>query len=124
MNFHLDDVTCTATETKLGYVVADCLHSGVGNHNCRPGIDNTAVICTGRLCVILWPSHCVCEPYNKYLLCLDTTCMDDTIHLVGGRSVKEGRVQVCYKGEWYSICSDNWSVMGAEAVLILAFVLS
>ena len=44
--------------------------------------------------------------------------MDDTIHLVGGRSVKEGRVQVCYKGEWYSICSDNWSEMGAEADII------
>ena len=57
----------------------------------------------------------MCEPYNKYLFYSDTTCMDDTIHLVGGRSVKEGRVQVCYKGEWYSICSDNWSEMGPEA---------
>ena len=44
INFHLDDVSCTGTETKL----ADCPHRGVGNHNCRPGIDNAAVICTGK----------------------------------------------------------------------------
>ena len=44
--------------------------------------------------------------------------MDDTIHLVGGRGVKEGRIQVCYKGEWYSICSDNWSEMDGEADVV------
>ena len=62
--------------------------------------------------------HCVCKPYYKHVFCSDTTCVDDTIHLVGGRSVKEGRVQICHNGQWYSICSDNWSDMGAEADVI------
>ena len=43
--FHLDDVSCMGNETQL----VDCLHPGVGNHNCRPGLDEAAVICTGEL---------------------------------------------------------------------------
>ena len=44
LKFHLDDVSCSGNETKL----VDCFHSGVGNHNCRTGIDEAAVICTGE----------------------------------------------------------------------------
>ena len=43
-SFHLDDVSCTGNETKL----VDCSHRGVGNHNCRLGIDEAAVVCTGE----------------------------------------------------------------------------
>ena len=32
--------------------------------------------------------------------------------------MKEGRVQMCYKGEWHSVCSDSWSETGAEADVI------
>ena len=55
IKFHLDDVSCTRTETKL----ADCLRPDVGNHNCRPGIDNAAVICTGKLCYFMALPQCV-----------------------------------------------------------------
>ena len=44
ISFHLDDVSCTGNETKL----VDCPHLGVGIHNCRLGIDEAAVICTGE----------------------------------------------------------------------------
>ena len=40
------------------------------------------------------------------------------MRLVGGHSVKEGRVQVCYSGEWYSVCADHWSESGAEAKVV------
>ena len=52
------------------------------------------------------------------IYCLDTTCVNDTLRLVGGHDLKEGRVQVCYNGEWHSICSDNWSVMDGEADVV------
>ena len=44
MNFYLDDVSCIGNETKL----VDCFYPG-GNHNCRPGIDDAGVVCTGTL---------------------------------------------------------------------------
>ena len=48
INFHLDDVSCNGNETQL----VACLHPGVGNHNCRPGLDEAAVICTGELNIV------------------------------------------------------------------------
>ena len=48
--------------------------------------------------------------------------MDDTVHLVGGHNVKEGRVLVCYNGEWHSICSDNWSKMDAESDVVCSIL--
>ena len=56
------------------------------------------------------------NPYH--LPITDATCVEDTIHLVGGHSVKEGRVQVCYSGEWHSICGDRWSEKEAEADVV------
>ena len=35
------------------------------------------------------------------------------MRLVGGHSVKEGRVQLCYRGEWHSVCADSWSESGS-----------
>ena len=52
------------------------------------------------------------------IFCSDTACVNDTLRLVGGQNAKEGRVQVCYNGEWHSICSDNWSEMDGEADVV------
>jgi deleted-in-malignant-brain-tumors protein 1 len=40
---HLDDLNCTGTERRL----ADCGHSGVGNHNCLHHED-AGVLCIGK----------------------------------------------------------------------------
>ena len=42
------------------------------------------------------------------------------MRLVGGHSVKEGRVQMCREGEWHSVCGDSWSESGAEARTVCA----
>ena len=44
--------------------------------------------------------------------------MDGAVQLVGGYNVKEGKVQVCYLGEWHSVCSDTWSETGFEADIV------
>ena len=44
--------------------------------------------------------------------------MDGEVQLVGGYNVKEGKVQVCYLGEWHSVCSDTWSETGFEADIV------
>ena len=44
--------------------------------------------------------------------------MDGTVQLVGGHNMKEGRVHICYNGEWHTICSDSWSEINAEADVV------
>ena len=76
INFNLDDVSCTGNETRL----VDCFYPGEGNHNCRPGIDNAAVVCTGKH--IFYDS--VCVPYHNHNNYSDTACVNGTVRLVGG----------------------------------------
>jgi hypothetical protein len=86
------ELPCIGNETSLN----DCIHPrafGI-NYRCRPGIEAAAVHCTSP------------------------TCMDGAVQLVGGYSVKEGKVQVCYSGEWHFICSDMWSETAVEADVV------
>ena len=46
---HLDELQCNGTEAML----SDCLHSGVGVHDCNH-FEDAGVLCIGKLCV------CVC----------------------------------------------------------------
>ena len=62
--------------------------------------------------------------YSKYiehgglLIPTDGTCVDGTVHLVGGDSISRGRVLYCHGGSWYSLCADDWGEAGEEARLI------
>ena len=49
---------------------------------------------------------------------VDDICGEGEVRLVGGHSVKEGRVQVCHNQEWHSVCADNWSDTGTEAKVV------
>ena len=55
-------------------------------------------------------------------LCIDTTCEEDAVRLVGGHSTKEGRVQVCHNAEWHSVCSDEWTDSEAVADVICSTI--
>lgn len=43
-------------------------------------------------------------------------CTDGDVRLVGGRNSKEGRVDVCVKGHWVTMCHDRWTHREAEVV--------
>ena len=38
------------------------------------------------------------------------------VRLVGGNSVSEGRVEICYNGVWGSVCNHGWSNVNAAIV--------
>ena len=43
-------------------------------------------------------------------------CADGDIRLVGGSSVNEGNVQICYSNAWGSVCDDSWGSSDARVV--------
>ena len=45
-----------------------------------------------------------------------TNDQEGNIRLVGGSSEYEGRVEVCSRGEWGTLCNPSWS--DAEAAVV------
>ena len=44
------------------------------------------------------------------------SCQDGDVRLVGGQSVYEGRVEVCFSQRWGTVTVDGWSTANAQVV--------
>ena len=46
----------------------------------------------------------------------DIFCCDGTVRLTGGSLANEGRAEICWSGQWKTVCDNNWSVNEARVV--------
>ena len=98
--------------------------------------DNIAGNHLGKLLVVKADDHCAtflsmtssmlytftcsclcltCQALKYYFasFLLPTACNSTDIRLVGGTNEFEGRVEVCYHGQWGTVCDDFWNTKNA-----------
>jgi len=83
----LDELRCNGTETRL----IDCPASPLGTHNCRH-FEDVGVGCQGTV-----------------------VCTQGAIRLQGGTAT-QGRVEVCNRNAWGTVCDDAFTAPDAQVV--------
>ena len=65
--------------------------------------------------------HMVIQPYKNavnIIYAMNIECSPGEIRLVNGNDThgNEGRVEICFKGLWGTVCHDSWDYRDAEVV--------
>ena len=47
---------------------------------------------------------------------VNTSCATGDVHLADDNHDKRGRVEICYQGQWGTVCDDGWSSTDARVV--------
>ena len=57
-----------------------------------------------------------CGHHEDAAVICPSACEDGDVRLVNFTHSYSGRVEVCYKGDWVSLCLDGWSIEEAEVI--------
>jgi len=115
---NINDLNCTGSEDN----VLECPHNGIVGYTCNHYQD-AAVICQGNACI--WWRYlqtAVCHVvYNisvtlSDIATLHSSCMDGEVRLVGGTTVSEGTVEICFNNAWGTICHSSWGSVDANVI--------
>ena len=122
----LDSVGCTGRESKI----LKCVHSGIGSISSQcDSADHSGVECPGMaFCVIFKQYHTLLDSvmyggcswskiYSSSLFLIvsvaGNNCTYGSIRLVGGLTIREGRVEICINNHWGTVCDDSWGTVDA-----------
>ncbi|KAK4812261.1 hypothetical protein QYF61_012936 [Mycteria americana] len=112
----LDNVDCKGREAAL----SECWSHGWGIHNCYH-YEDVAVVCNGSEARFLGGKESGGVPaVLQVLVSADTlgepkSC-DGSIRLVSGTDACQGRVEIFYRGNWGTVCDDDWGLSDASVV--------
>ena len=109
----MDNVQCGSSDTALLACTYDP-NTSEDNHG-----EDAGVRCGGGCFTAIHTCiYCIAMACLKYIYIRlkSASCTDGDIHLVGGGTSYEGRVEVCLNGGWGTVCDDMWSTAGAQVV--------
>uniref|UniRef100_A0A8D2NYL2 Scavenger receptor cysteine rich family member with 4 domains n=1 Tax=Zosterops lateralis melanops TaxID=1220523 RepID=A0A8D2NYL2_ZOSLA len=103
----LDNVDCKGWEAAL----SECWSHGWGIHNCYH-YEDVAVVCNGNEVGFLRGQRraggsCGVKLQGE---------SDGSIRLVSGPDTCQGRVEIFYRGNWGTVCDDDWGLSDASVV--------
>ncbi|KFO05129.1 Deleted in malignant brain tumors 1 protein, partial [Balearica regulorum gibbericeps] len=115
----LDNVDCKGREAAL----SECWSHGWGIHNCYH-YEDVAGVCNGNEARVQRPGGIavpwrVPSPPGESSVLLTAWCHppgDGSIRLVSGTDTCRGRVEIFYRGNWGTVCDDDWGLSDASVV--------
>uniref|UniRef100_A0A8B9NJ79 Scavenger receptor cysteine rich family member with 4 domains n=1 Tax=Accipiter nisus TaxID=211598 RepID=A0A8B9NJ79_9AVES len=103
----LDNVDCKGREAAL----SECWSHGWGIHNCYH-YEDVAVVCNE-----FSPTQASEGPTSRTLTAsVQDGESDGSIRLVSGTDTCQGRVEIFYRGNWGTVCDDDWGLSDASVV--------
>ncbi len=112
--------TRTTVSTHLAITSEEALSveiASLGSLESTSAVSNSVIeVCT---CVPLRWVHVWVDSWTSSL-CSCTVCREGEVQLFNGTSLTteqgSGRVEVCYKNSYYSVCDHRWDVLDASVV--------